>query len=129
MAATVKKIALIAHDARKDDTLEFVNQNLDVLRRSSLVATGDTGNKVRETGLEVESKLSGPMGGDAQIAAMVAQQELDAVVFFRDPLGKNPHEADVQTLMRCDLHQVPMATNPSTAHYLIKGITTAEAEA
>ena len=120
----MKRIALIAHDARKQDMLDFVNENLEILRQAHLVATGDTGEKVRDMGLSVEGKLSGPMGGDAQIAAMVAEHALDAVIFFRDPLGKNPHEPDVQMLMRiCDLHQVPLATNPATAHYLIQGLT------
>ena len=119
----MKKIALIAHDARKQDLVDFVYQNLEVLRQVKLVATGNTSDKVREAGLDVESKLSGPMGGDAQIAAMVAEKQLEAVIFFRDPLGKNPHEPDVQMLMRiCDLHKVPLATNPSTAHYLIQGL-------
>jgi methylglyoxal synthase len=126
---SMKKIALIAHDARKQDMIEFVHQNLDILKKVELVATGSTGEKVQEAGLEVERKLSGPMGGDAQIAAMVAEKQLDAVVFFRDPLGKNPHEPDVQMLMRiCDLHQVPLATNPSTAYYLIQGLTSEKKE-
>ena len=119
----LKKIALIAHDARKQDLVDFVYQNLEVLRQGKLVATGNTSDQVKEAGLDVEAKLSGPMGGDAQIAAMVAEKQLSAVVFFRDPLGKNPHEPDVQMLMRiCDLHQVPLATNPATAHFLIQGL-------
>ena len=73
--------------------------------------------------MEVDAKLSGPLGGDAQIAAMVAEKQIKAVIFFRDPMGKHPHEPDVQMLMRlCDLHNVALATNPATAKLLIKGM-------
>lgn len=116
------KIALIAHDSKKPDMVAFLAERTAVLKQFSFVATGTTGSYVQQTGLHVELKLSGPMGGDAQIAAMVAERQLDMVIFFRDPLGKHPHEPDVQMLMRiCDVHNIPLATNPQGADYLLKG--------
>jgi methylglyoxal synthase len=119
----MKKLAVIAHDGRKAEMVAFLKDNWHLLDKATLVATGTTGQYVERAGLSVEKKLSGPMGGDAQIAAMVAEKKLDAVIFFRDPLGKHPHEPDVQMLMRlCDLHDIPLATNPATAKYLIVGM-------
>lgn len=119
----IKTIAIIAHDGKKADMVGFVKDHLDQLSNIKLVATGTTGSFLAKAGLDVESKLSGPMGGDAQIAAMVAEGTVDAVIFFRDPLGKHPHEPDVQMLMRlCDLYDVPLATNPSGGHYFLKGM-------
>ena len=118
-------IALIAHDGKKSDMVSFVLNNLDFLKRFSLFATGTTGSKIEEEGLKIKRLLSGPLGGDAQIAAMVATGELDLVIFFRDALGMHPHEPDVQMLMRqCDVHSVPLATNPKAAYYLLRGIET-----
>jgi methylglyoxal synthase len=86
-----------------------------------LVATGTSGKHIEKAGFTVEKLLSGPLGGDAQIGAMVAQKELDMVIFFRDPLGKHPHEPDVQMLMRiCDVHNVPLATNLAAAELMFK---------
>jgi methylglyoxal synthase len=119
----MKKIAVIAHDGKKAEMVAFLKDNKFMLDKATLVATGTTGQYVERSGLTVEKKLSGPLGGDAQIAAMVAEKQLDAVIFFRDPLGKHPHEPDVQMLMRlCDLHDIPLATNPATAKYLIAGM-------
>jgi methylglyoxal synthase len=119
----MKKLAVIAHDGRKAEMVAFLKDNWHLLDTATLVATGTTGLYVERAGLSVEKKLSGPLGGDAQIAAMVAEKKLDAVIFFRDPLGKHPHEPDVQMLMRlCDLHDIPLATNPATAKYLIVGM-------
>ena len=116
-------IALIAHDARKDDMVSFVKDNYHILQKMNLVATGTTGRRVQETGLEVVCKLSGPLGGDAQIAAMAAEGQLQGIFFFRDPLGKHPHEPDVQMLLRiCDVHNVPLATNHATANYVLVGM-------
>ena len=118
-----KTIALIAHDGKKDEMIQFVKKNHDKLDRFHLVATGTTGQRIIETGLPVECKLSGPKGGDAQIAAMAAEGLLSAVLFFRDPLGKHPHEPDIQMLMRiCDVHNVPLATNPSAAKLILLGL-------
>ncbi len=119
----MKRIAIIAHDGRKAEMVGFLKDNGEIFSHVKLVATGTTGQYAQRAGLEVELKLSGPLGGDAQIAAMVAEHALDAVIFFRDPLGKHPHEPDVQMLMRlCDLHNIPLATNPATAGYLLKGM-------
>lgn len=119
----MKTIALIAHDARKDEMVDFVLVNMSILQKMKLIATGTTGTRVKQTGLEVLCKLSGPMGGDAQIAAMAAEGLIHGIIFFRDPLGKHPHEPDVQMLLRiCDVHNVPLATNRATATYLLIGM-------
>ncbi len=119
----VTRIALVAHDGKKPEMVAFVLQNKALLSRCSLIATGTTGKHIAESGFEVRRLLSGPMGGDAQIAALVATGELDMVIFFRDPLGKHPHEPDVQMLMRvCDVHNVPLATNPTAAALLLQGL-------
>ncbi|WP_207533072.1 methylglyoxal synthase [Desertivirga arenae] len=116
-------IALIAHDGRKPEMVDFVTEYHEILKNYHLVATGTTGSRIQETGLEVTRKLSGPQGGDAQIAAMAAEKELKGIIFFRDPLGKHPHEPDVQMLLRvCDVHNVPLATNPASAKYLLLGM-------
>lgn len=124
MADTAAKtVALIAHDNKKDDMIAFVQQHKDVLARYSLVATGTTGRLIQErTGLNVTRLLSGPLGGDAQIAALVAEGQIAAVIFFIDPLGKHPHDPDINTLLRiCNVHDVPLATNAATASFIISG--------
>ena len=116
------RIALIAHDGKKPEMVRFVLQNKDKLQQASLFATGTTGSHIEQAGIHVIRLLSGPQGGDAQIAAMVATGELDLVFFFRDPLEKHPHEPDVQMLMRlCDVHNVPLATNPAAAELMLRG--------
>lgn len=100
--------------------VSFLLQNKALLENVELVATGTTGKHVENAGLKVKKLLSGPLGGDAQIAAMAATQEVDIVIFFRDPLGKHPHEPDVQMLMRiCDVHNIAIATNPATAELML----------
>ncbi|WP_104733657.1 methylglyoxal synthase [Hanstruepera ponticola] len=119
------EIAIIAHDGKKAEMVQFLNQHRDILhdKNISLVSTGTTGKKVEKAGFEVLRLLSGPMGGDAQIAARVAEGKCNMVLFFRDPLEKHPHEPDVLMLMRlCDVHDVPLATNPATAELLITAI-------
>ncbi|MDO6596845.1 methylglyoxal synthase [Oceanihabitans sp. 2_MG-2023] len=119
------EIAIIAHDGKKAEMVQFLNEHRDVLlqKQISLISTGTTGKKVKKAGFEVTRLLSGPLGGDAQIAARVAEGKCHMVLFFRDPLEKHPHEPDVLMLMRlCDVHDVPLATNPKTAELLIKGI-------
>lgn len=117
------KIAVIAHDGKKAEMVAFLLENKTYLNKIELVATGTTGSHAKKAGLHVERMLSGPLGGDAQIAAMVAEKKLAAVIFFRDPLDKHPHEPDVQMLLRlCDVHNVPLATNPASAELLIKGL-------
>ncbi len=116
-------IALIAHDGKKSDMVSFLLNNQTFLKDSTLYATGTTGSKIEKEGFKVKCLLSGPLGGDAQIAALVATQQIDMVIFFRDPLDKHPHEPDVQMLMRqCDVHNVPLATNPKAAFYLLRGV-------
>ena len=116
-------IALIAHDGKKPEMVSFVLQNKHILDKTQLIATGTTGKHIEDTGLQVTRLLSGPLGGDAQIAALVATGKVDGIIFFRDPLDKHPHEPDVQMLMRiCDVHNVPLATNPSTAKLMLHGI-------
>lgn len=116
-----KTLALIAHDGKKDEMLAFVGENLEVLKRYDLIATNTTGTYIQAThGLEVKRMLSGPMGGDAQIAGKVAEGDVEAVFFFVDPLGKHPHDPDIQGLLRiCNVHDVPLATNPATAAFII----------
>ncbi len=112
------RIALIAHDGKKAEMVSFLRDNIDWFRRYDieLISTGTTGGHVEQAGLTVQRVLSGPKGGDAQIAARLAVGEIDAVFFFRDPLDKHPHEPDIAMLMRlCDVHNVPLATNPATA--------------
>ena len=114
-------LALIAHDGRKTELLQFAHDNRDALSGFDLVATATTGQMLADAGFSVTRMLSGPKGGDAQIAAMVAEGRCHAVVFFRDPLGKHPHDPDISMLMRiCDVHDVPLATNPPTARLIVR---------
>ena len=121
MSQSRKTVALIAHDNKKDDMIAFARENRDVLSRYHLIGTGTTGRLLNEkAGLDVERMLSGPIGGDAQIAAQVAEGKVAAVFFFIDPLGKHPHDPDINTLLRiCNVHNVPLATNAATAEYII----------
>jgi methylglyoxal synthase len=118
------KFALIAHDNKKADMVAFVSKRLPFFNRQDIdiVTTGTTGKKVKHAGIEdVETVNSGPLGGDAEIASMVVRGEVDAVLFFRDPLDKHPHDVDISMLMRlCDVHDVPLATNYRTASILVK---------
>lgn len=119
----MKHIALIAHDGKKPEMINFILQHKEALKESKLYATGTTGSHIEEAGFEVTRFLSGPLGGDAQIASLVATGKMDMVFFFRDPLDKHPHEPDVQMLMRqCDVHNIPLATNMSSAKLMILGM-------
>lgn len=118
-------LAIIAHDGRKADMVAFIKDHLDLLHKKDihLIATGTTGTHMERAGLEVEKMLSGPLGGDAQIASRVAEGQVDMVIFFRDPLGKHAHEPDVNMLMRlCDVHNVPLATNPAAGRLFFEGL-------
>lgn len=117
-------IALIAHDTKKDALAAFAVQHHDALARFDLIATGTTGAVLMQaTGLTVTRMLSGPLGGDAQIAAKVAQGEVLAVLFIVDPLYAHPHEPDIQGLLRvCNVYNVPVATNLATADMVLAGI-------
>ena len=117
------KIAVIAHDGKKADMVSFVMKRLDFFKKNEvkLVGTGTKGTMIQNAGLEVDLVASGPMGGDAQIGAMVTEGKIDCVLFFRDPLDKHPHDVDISMLMRlCDVHTIPLATNYKSAHILIK---------
>ncbi len=122
METTVKKrIALVAHDGRKQDLLEWVKFNVETLRGHELFATGTTGQLVSdETGLDVHCFCSGPLGGDMQLGAAIAQNNLDVLVFFWDPMTPHPHDVDVKALLRISvLYNVPTACNRATADFLI----------
>jgi len=114
-------IALVAHDGKKADMVAFATFNREKLSDFDLIATGTTGRMlIDKVGLDVTRMLSGPHGGDAQIAAGVAQGDVDAVIFLIDPLDKHPHDPDIQTLLRvCNVHDIPIATNLSTADLII----------
>ena len=118
------KIALIAHDKRKRNLLNFVTAYKDIFSDYELFATGTKGKMIQEViGLEVHRFQSGPLGGDQQIGAKIAANDLDLVVFFRDPLTAQPHEPDVTALLRlCDVYRIPLATNEASAEIMIRGI-------
>lgn len=118
------KIALIAHDQKKDNLVQFAIAYRHIFAEHELYATGTTGLRIHEeTGLEVTRFRSGPLGGDQQVGAMIANNDMDMVFFFRDPLTAQPHEPDVTALVRlCDLYHVPLATNMGTAEILLKGL-------
>lgn len=117
-------VALIAHDRKKDEIVAFALEHIGQLANCRLIATGTTGARIAEaTGMQVECMLSGPLGGDAQIAARVAQREVAAVIFLVDPLFAHPHEPDIQGLLRvCNLYDVPLATNLATARLVVAGL-------
>lgn len=126
---TIPRVALIAHDARKDDLTEWAEFNRGTLSRCSLVATGTTGTRImRATGLPIELLRSGPLGGDAQVGALLVEQRLDLIVFFWDPLTTQPHDVDVKALLRLAvLYNVPIACNRATADFLISSPLFADA--
>lgn len=122
-------MALVAHDTKKDALVAFCVRNRGALEGWTLIATGTTGTRVAEaTGLPVERYLSGPLGGDAQIAARVAEGAVGAVIFIVDPLNAHPHDPDIQTLQRvCNVHDVPLATNIATAELIVQRTTVDQA--
>lgn len=121
----IMNIALVAHDNKKKDMVNFTIAYKEILREHKLFATGTTGKRIMEaTGLEVKRFLSGPLGGDQQIGAMIADNNMDIVIFMRDPLTAQPHEPDILALMRlCDVHGIPLATNLGTAEVIIKALS------
>jgi methylglyoxal synthase len=120
------KIALIAHDHKKNDIVRLAQEFSTFLRQCQLMATGTTGGRLRqEVQLNVECLLSGPMGGDLQIGARLAVGDVDAVVFLRDPMTPQPHEPDINALVRaCDVHNIPCATNLAGARLMLTGLAT-----
>ncbi|QDX93846.1 methylglyoxal synthase [Brevibacillus laterosporus] len=117
-------IALIAHDQKKEEMVQLAVAYEGILEKHQLFTTGTTGLRIMEnTRLQVTRFLSGPLGGDQQIGAMIAQNEMDAIVFLRDPLTSQPHEPDILALLRlCDVHRIPVATNLATAEILLKAV-------
>jgi methylglyoxal synthase len=116
-----KRIALIAHDKKKDDMVSLAAEYEKFLRQCILLATGTTGKRLSdEVGLTVERMLSGPFGGDLQIGAQLVEGKVDCVIFLRDPMTPQPHEPDINALVRsCDVHNVPCATNVSSARLIL----------
>ncbi len=117
-------IGLIAHDKKKNDIINLAKQYKDVLAKHTLYATGTTGTLIMgKTGLSINRMKSGPLGGDQQIGSMVADNKIDMLIFLRDPLTAQPHEPDVSALLRlCDVHNIPLATNISTARILLDSL-------
>lgn len=115
------RIALIAHDKKKDDMIALAREYAGFLRTCKLCATGTTGGRlIAEVGLTVERKHSGPLGGDLQIGALLVDGHIDAVIFLRDPMTPQPHEPDINALVRaCDVHNVACATNLASAHLVL----------
>lgn len=127
----MRTIALIAHDGKKDDMVRFTRMQRTRLAQFQLIATGTTGERIMQaTGLAVERMLSGPYGGDAQIAARVAEGGVVAVIFLVDPLYAHPHEPDIQGLLRiCNVYNVPLATNEASAGLILQGLAAGEDDA
>ncbi|KFB08286.1 methylglyoxal synthase [Nitratireductor basaltis] len=125
-----RRIALIAHDQKKDDLVAFAVKHRTFLNACDLVATGTTGGRIAEAcpGLDILRLKSGPLGGDQQIGALIAEREVDLVIFFVDPLTAMPHDVDVKALMRLAIvYDVPMALNEKTAQILVRNLDEAGA--
>lgn len=121
MMVKKKTVALIAHDNKKPDIVNWAVNNRAALERFDLCGTGTTARLVAEaTGLNVKRYLSGPLGGDQQIGAKIAEKKIDVVIFFWDPLAAQPHDPDVKALLRIAVvYDIPIATNKATANYVI----------
>ncbi|MCM2323296.1 MAG: methylglyoxal synthase [Oligoflexia bacterium] len=122
---TIRSIALIAHDNKKQGLVEWAREHLDVLASCKLYATGTTGGRLQEElGLRVHRFKSGPLGGDQQIGAKVAEGKVDLVIFFSDPLSPHPHDVDVKALLRIAVvYDVPIACNRASAALMIRAVT------
>ncbi|MEI7024519.1 methylglyoxal synthase [Paenibacillus sp. y28] len=121
-------IALIAHDRKKEEMVNFVTAYEGVFHGHQLYATGTTGQRIMDaTSLKIHRFMSGPLGGDQQIGALVAQNEMDLIIFLRDPLMAQPHEPDIIALLRlCDVQGIPVATNIATGELLVKALDRGE---
>ena len=116
-------IAVIAHDGKKADIVAFIMKRLDFFGTVNIIATGTTGTHIEHAGLKVDKKKSGPLGGDAQIASLIAEGGIDGVIFFIDPLEVHAHQVDVNMLLRiCNVYNVPLATNYATASLIISSL-------
>ena len=115
------KIALIAHDKKKEDIIKLAKKYKDVLAKYELYATGTTGTLIMgETALPIHRMKSGPLGGDQQIGAKIVEGKIDMVIFFSDPLAAQPHDPDVKALLRiAQVYDIPIANNISTADFII----------
>ena len=121
---SMKSIALVAHDGKKDELVAFAKRWQQFFSKVPIIATQTTGTRLAEKGIQVETVASGPKGGDAQIAARIAEGQVAGVIFFRDPMGKHPHEPDINMLLRmCDVYNIPLATNPATAELIARNIS------
>lgn len=120
----MKSLALIAHDGKKMAMIEWATQHKEFLQTRPLVATGTTGSRLEEeVGLTVNRMMSGPLGGDLQIGALVCTGQIEAVIFLRDPLTPHPHKPDISALTKvCDTYNVPLATNVATADLIVAGL-------
>lgn len=120
----MRTLALVAHDDKKDDMVAWVSRNHAALQGFTLVGTGTTAQRVSDaTGLAVRRLKSGPLGGDAQLGAMIAEGQLAALIFFTDPLTAMPHDVDVKSLLRLAvLYDVPMALSPKSADFVLAGL-------
>lgn len=121
----ILRIALVAHDAKKDDMIDWVGEHLHMLEKAQLYATGTTGGRILKAypSLDLQPLFSGPLGGDQQIGAMIAEKRLDGLIFFVDPLSPMPHDVDVKALNRLAIvYDLPMACSSSSANYIIKGL-------
>lgn len=123
------QIALIAHDQKKPLMIDLTSRYKDILSQHDLFATGTTGRVIMDaTGLNITRLNSGPLGGDQQVGAMISEQKIDLVIFLRDPLAAQPHEPDVNALVRlCDVYTIPLATNMATAEVLLSALDKVEA--
>lgn len=120
----MRTLALIAHDGKKQEMLRFAKTHKEKLQKFHLIATATTGSLLeQETDLKVECLLSGPLGGDQQVGARIAEGKIHGVIFFRDPLTAQPHEPDITALIRIgDVHLLPFATNPRSADLILQGL-------